>query len=85
MKLAALGLSLPAPFAFPNPNRTGCVRVGNILYVSGHPPAAGDGVKTVGKVPAEVSEEEAYLSARAVMLNILASISLRGRTKLTPL
>ena len=73
-KLAALSLSLPEPFAFPNPNRTGCVRVGNILYVSGHPPGAGCGAKTEGKVPVEVSEEEAYLSARAVVLNMLASI-----------
>ena len=73
-KLASMSLSLPEPFAFPNPNRTGCVRVGDMLYLSGHPPAPGPGVKAVGKVPAEISEEEAYLSARAAALNMLASI-----------
>ena len=73
-KLAELGLTLPPLFKFANPNRTGCVRVGNMLYVSGHPPASGIGAPTEGKVPTEVSEEEAYKAARAAALNILSSI-----------
>lgn len=73
-KLAELGLTLPPLFQFVNPNRTGCVRVGNMLYVSGHPPASGFGALTEGKVPADVSEEEAYKAARAAALNILSSI-----------
>ena len=35
-KLKAMGYEVPAPFKFPNPNRTGCVVVGSIIFVSGH-------------------------------------------------
>ena len=35
-KIKAMGYSLPEPFIFPNPNRTGCVVVGSIIYASGH-------------------------------------------------
>ena len=75
-KLAKLGLALPAPFRFPSPNRTGCVQVGDLLFVSGHGPGPTDlpGVKTRGKVGSEVSEQEAYQTARAVALSMLSSI-----------
>ena len=73
-KLAQLGLSIPPPHEFPNPNRVWCVQVGNLLFVSGHPPAQEQGVRTQGKVPSEVSEEEAYIAARAATLSILSSI-----------
>lgn len=73
-RLAALGLDLPPPNKFPNPNRTGCVQAGTLLFVSGHPPAPNMGVPTTGKVAAEVSEEDAYRVARAVAVNILSSI-----------
>lgn len=33
-KLPKLGLTLPPPFQFPSPNRTGCVQVGTLLFVS---------------------------------------------------
>src|SRR4051812_15283021 len=75
-KLTQMGYALPAPFKFPNPNRTGCVQVGSILFVSGHGcdlPSL-PGVKHAGKVPAEVSEPEAYATARAVGLSMLASL-----------
>jgi len=74
-RLTTLGLTLPPPFRFPSPNRTGCVQVGNLLFVSGHgilpelPP-----IKTRGKVDSEVSVEEAYQTARAVALSMLSSI-----------
>jgi hypothetical protein len=35
-KLKSMGYELPKPFVFPNKNRRGCVRVGNMLYISGH-------------------------------------------------
>lgn len=73
-RLRALGLSLPPAHQFPNPNRTGCVRMGGLLFVSGHPPAQIEGVKIRGKVTAEVSEAEAVIAARAAALNMLASI-----------
>jgi enamine deaminase RidA (YjgF/YER057c/UK114 family) len=73
-KLEALGITLPPPFQYPSANRTGCVQVGSLLYTSGHPPPVDFGVSVQGKVPAEVSEDEAYKAARATALNILASV-----------
>lgn len=35
-KIKAMGHTLPEPFKFPKPNRTGCVVVGSIVFVSGH-------------------------------------------------
>lgn len=75
-KLRQLGYELPAPFAFPNPNRKGCVVVGRIAFVSGHgrdlPKLPG--VKAKGKVGADVTVEEGYATARAVALSMLASL-----------
>ena len=73
-KLAKLGLMLPPPFQYPSPNRTGCVQAGNLLFVSGHPPADLAGVKTRGKVGADLSEKEGYQAARAAALNMLSSV-----------
>jgi enamine deaminase RidA (YjgF/YER057c/UK114 family) len=53
------------------------VRVrGNRAYIAGHGPLMPDGslAKPLGKVGAEVSEQEAYQSARLVGLAILASL-----------
>lgn len=75
-RLKEMGLTLPAPFKFPKANRTGCVLVGNVVFVSGHgrdlPPLPG--VKHAGKIPAQVTEEEGYATARAVALSMLASL-----------
>lgn len=73
-KLESLGHRLPPPFQYPSPNRTGCVQAGWLLYSSGHPPPADWGVKVHGKVGGAVSEEDAYKSAEATALNILASV-----------
>ncbi len=73
-KLAEMGLELPEPFQYPSANRTGCVRTGNLLFVSGHPPPTELGATMRGKVDAEVPEEEAYDTARKTALNILASV-----------
>lgn len=73
-KLRARGLSLPPPHAFPNANRIGCIQVGSLLFVSGHPPAALPGIVLRGKVTGEVSEQDAARAAEAAALNILATI-----------
>jgi enamine deaminase RidA (YjgF/YER057c/UK114 family) len=78
-RLAELGLVLPdamqppggveLPFPY--------VRVwGNRAFVSGHGPLQPDGslTATLGKVGAEVSEEDAYQEARATGLAILGSL-----------
>lgn len=73
-KLAKLGLTLPPPFQYPSPNRTGCVQVGTLLFISGLGPAEIVGVKMRGKVGDEVSEEEATKAAQVAALSMLSSI-----------
>jgi len=71
-KLASLGLvlpSVPAPVAA----YVNCVRSGNLLYLSGGLPIDG-GKKVIGKVPTDVSIEEAKEGARIIVLNRLAVI-----------
>jgi len=77
-RLASMGLTVPPPNPpYPNANRVACVQAGNILYLSGH----GTGrhklaldVRTAGKVGGSVTLEEAYQSARAVGLAMLATL-----------
>ena len=67
-KLRQMGCTLPAPFKFPNPNRTGCVVVGSIVFVSGHGrdlPSLPN-VKHAGKLGRDLTIEEGYATARAV-------------------
>ena len=76
-KLAKLGLRLPPVHAYPSPNRIPCVQVGTVLFLGGHSTARHPlmlGAKNTGKVGLEVTEQEAYVAARAVALQILASI-----------
>ena len=78
-KLEELGLVLPEPTKVP-PGLVlpfSWVRVrGDRVYVSGHGPVNPDGslAHPLGKVGAEVSEEEAYGAARRTALAVLASL-----------
>ena len=73
-KLAELGLALPDLQIFPNSNRTAFVRVGELLFLSGHPPPPLEGVRTEGKIGADMTEEEGYVAAQAVALNLMATV-----------
>lgn len=76
-KLAKMGITLPAPHPFPSPNRTHGVIVNNILYLSGHGSGRAPliaGARQHGKVGTEVTEQEAYQTARAVAILMLGSI-----------
>jgi enamine deaminase RidA (YjgF/YER057c/UK114 family) len=78
-KLAAMGLVLPEALRGPGGVRLPfpMVRVtGTRAVVSGHGPQAPDGsvAPPLGKVGAEVSEAEAYASARLTALAILGSL-----------
>jgi enamine deaminase RidA (YjgF/YER057c/UK114 family) len=76
-RLAKMGLALPVTHPYPSPNRTACVRSGNLLFLSGHGTSRQAmllGCKQHGKVGAEVTEQEAYVCARAVALTMMASI-----------
>lgn len=71
-RLAALGLSLPAVPA-PVAAYVNCVRSGNLLFLSGGLPIDGD-KKIIGKVPTDVTPDEAKEAARMIVLNRLAVI-----------
>lgn len=75
-KLAKMGLSLFPPFKFPKPNRKGCVRIGNMIFLSGHG-ALGlniPGMRLHGKLGADMTTEEGYAVARVVAVKILSTL-----------
>ena len=76
-RIAELGLTLPPPLQLPSPNRAPTVRTGALLYVSGHGAALLDDATVArrGRVPDEVSEAEAYRTARALALKMLATVA----------
>ncbi|HEX9417529.1 MAG TPA: RidA family protein [Methylomirabilota bacterium] len=72
-RIKELGLSLPQP-PEPGGNYIPGVRVGNLLYLSGHGPSRVDGVPAArGKVGRDLSVEEAYKVAREVGINLLGT------------
>jgi enamine deaminase RidA (YjgF/YER057c/UK114 family) len=71
-RLEALGHRLPEVPA-PVAAYVNCVRSGNLLFLSGGLPIDGDR-KILGKVPADVSIEEAQEGARIIILNRLAVV-----------
>jgi enamine deaminase RidA (YjgF/YER057c/UK114 family) len=78
-RIAALGLTLPAPLKIPAgvvlPFQWVCVR-GARVFVSGHAPLDADGslAQPLGKVGREVTAEQAYTAARLTGLSILADV-----------
>jgi len=73
-KMMEMGLEL-GPVGTPVANFITTVRTGNLLFVAGHIAGLPDGsVLNPGKVVREVTEEQAYESAKLAMLNCLASI-----------
>jgi enamine deaminase RidA (YjgF/YER057c/UK114 family) len=78
-RLAELGLVLPAPMQMPADIRLPFVNVrlrGNRAYIAGHGPLQPDGTLAgpFGKVPTDVSPEQAKASARLTCLAILGSL-----------
>lgn len=71
-KMTSMGLTLPAVPA-PIAAYVNCVRTGNLLFLSGGLPIDGD-TKIIGKVPTDVSIEQAQQAARICILNRLAVI-----------
>ncbi len=75
-KLAAMNLALP-PIPTPVANYVPAVRVGSLLFVSGHGPGLlkDEQVQFIkGKVGKELTTEQGYEAAKQVMLNILQSL-----------
>lgn len=71
-KLQSMGLALPE-VPTPVAAYVNCVRSGNLLFLSGGLPIDGTR-KVIGKVPTQVSVDEAKEAARIIMLNRLAVI-----------
>jgi len=72
-RLDELGLKLPNP-AKPVASYVMCKRVGNLIYTAGHLPQPATGGLITGKVGSELTTEQGYDAARAVGLNILATL-----------
>lgn len=71
-RIESLGLKLPE-VPVPVAAYVNCVRSGNLLFLSGGLPIDGD-KKVIGKVPGDVSIEEAQEGARIIILNRLAVV-----------
>ncbi len=73
-QLKEKNITLPRP-PVPLANYIGAVRVGTLLFVSGHGPLGADGKPSVlGKLGRDLSVEQGYKAARVVGLNVLATV-----------
>lgn len=72
-RIIELGLDLSRPAA-PIANYVPAVRVGNLLFLSGHGPQGPDGVFLTGKVGKDLSIDEAYDAARMVGIGLLSAL-----------
>ena len=83
-KLKERSITLPTP-ATPVANYVGAVRVGNLLFVSGHGPLRQDGKPSAhGKVGKDLTVEQGYQVAREVGLSLLATPGVRVCSDLVP-
>jgi len=72
-RIKELGITLPDP-PKPGGNYVPGVRVGNLLFVSGHGPSRVDGKPSArGKVGRDLSTEDCYKVAREVGVNLLGT------------
>ena len=72
-KIKELGIALPPP-PKPGGNYVPGVRVGNLLFLSGHGPMRVDGQPAVrGKVGRDLSTDDGYKVAREVGVNLLGT------------
>jgi enamine deaminase RidA (YjgF/YER057c/UK114 family) len=73
LKLEELGLKLPAA---PKPvgNYAAVVRSGDLLFISGQLPIENGELRYVGRVGAELTEQQGYAAAQLAALNVLAQI-----------
>jgi enamine deaminase RidA (YjgF/YER057c/UK114 family) len=77
-RIKALGIQLITPTP-PVANYVKAVRVGNMLYLSGHGPDKPEGGVVIGKVGSDLTLEQAKAAARLVGISLLSTI--RGEVK----
>ena len=73
-RLKELGLEMPVGIA-PYANYVPYVREGSLLFIAGQAPAAGGALRYVGRVGADLTEQDGYASARLCALNALAQVA----------
>ena len=72
-KLKELGIEL-APPSKPVANYVKAVRVGNLLFLSGHGPSKPDGSNITGKVGKDLTLEQGYAAAKLTAEGLLSTI-----------
>ena len=72
-RLKEKNIVLP-PAATPMANYVGAVRVGSLLFVSGHGPIRDGKATSSGKVGKDLTVEQGYQVAREVGLNLLSTV-----------
>lgn len=72
-RLKDLGISLPAPPA-PVASYVPTVKTGNLVFISGQIPLTSDGLKYVGIVGKELSQDDGKAAARLCGINLLAQL-----------
>lgn len=72
-KLKELGLQLP-PAPKPAGNYSASMRAGELLFLSAQLPIENGELRYIGRVGAELTEEDGYAAARLAALNVLAQI-----------
>ncbi|MBP9927055.1 MAG: RidA family protein [Cyclobacteriaceae bacterium] len=72
-KLKELNIELFMP-SKPIANYVKAVRVGNLLYLSGHGPGKADGSNITGKVGADMTTEQGYEAAKQAGVSILSTL-----------
>jgi enamine deaminase RidA (YjgF/YER057c/UK114 family) len=72
-RLKELGIKLITPSA-PVANYVKAVRVGKLMYLSGHGPDKPDGGRVTGKVGADLTVEQAQEAAKLVGISLLSTL-----------
>ena len=72
-KLRSMGLELQMPTP-PTAKYVPAVKVGNLLFVSGHGPVRDGKVQFIGKLGREFTIEQGYEASKLTMVNLLASV-----------
>lgn len=72
-KLKELGIELPTPVK-PIANYVKAVRVGNLLFLSGHGPTKADGSNITGKVGKDLTIEQGYEAAKVTAIGLIATL-----------
>ncbi len=72
-ELQRLGIQLPTPTQ-PIANYVKYVRVGNLVFLSGHGPSRPDGSSVTGKLGRDLSIEQGYEAARLTGISLIATL-----------